>query len=236
MLIAIDNGHGFNTSGKSTPIMIDGRVIKEWEFNYPTAKKLGEILNYNGFDVLFVSDTEEDTPLNTRTSKANQAKADAYVSIHFNALQGVWGNHGGIETYHYPNSTEGKKLADLVQEELIKETGLRNRGVKSADFHVLRETNMVAILAECGFMDNLEEAKLMIDVNHQLKCARGIAKGICKYFGVEYKEITIEYSPWAVEAMEWAIKLGLTDGTNSKEPISLERFITILYRYDKTRV
>ncbi len=38
----------------------------------------------------------------------------------------------------------------------------------------------------------------------------------------------------AVDAMEWAIKLGLTDGSNSKEPITLERFITILYIYEKT--
>lgn len=234
-LIEIDNGHGLYTLGKRTPKFPDGKVIKEWEFNYPTAKKLGELLKYNGFNIIYVSDTEEDTPLSVRTKKANDAKADLFVSIHFNAYQGIWGSHGGIETYHYPNSLKGKELADLIQEELIKETGLRNRGVKSANFQVLRETNMVSILAECGFMDNLDEAKLMIDENYQMKCARAIAKGICKYFGVEYKEETKEvYSPWAVDAMGWAIKLGLTDGSNPKEPITLERFITILHRYNKT--
>lgn len=232
--VAIDNGHGLNTPGKRTPIMLDGRVIKEWQFNYPTAKKLGELLKYNGFNIIYVSDTEEDTPLSIRTKKANDAKADAYVSIHFNAYQGVWGDHGGIETYHYHNSTKGKQLADLIQEELIKETGLRDRGVKSANYQVLRETNMVSVLAECGFMDNLDEAMLMLDESYQLKCARAIAKGVCRYFGVEYKEEKKEtYSPWANDAMEWAIKLNLTDGANPKEPITLERFITILYRYAK---
>ncbi|OZV12855.1 hypothetical protein CIW83_06465 [Tissierella sp. P1] len=94
---------------------------------------------------------------------------------------------------------------------------------------------MATILCECRFMDNLEEAKLMLDENYQMKCARALVKSICKYFGVEYKkEIEEVYSPWAVDAMEWAIKLGLTDGSNSKEPITLERFITILYRYEKT--
>ncbi|CAK7001735.1 N-acetylmuramoyl-L-alanine amidase [Tissierella sp.] len=233
--IAIDNGHGLNTPGKRTPIMLDGKVIKEWQFNYPTAKKLGELLKYNGFNIIYVSDTEEDNPLSVRTKKANDTKADAYVSIHFNAHQGVWGNHGGIETYHYPNSTKSKELVGLIQDELIRETGLRNRGVKSANFQVLRETNMVSILAECGFMDNLEEAKLMLDGDYQLKCARAIAKGICKYFGVEYKEEKkdIDCSSWAVDAMEWAIELGLTDGTNPKDPITLERFITILHRYSE---
>jgi len=235
MLIAIDNGHGINTPGKRTPAMLDGKVIKEWEFNYPTAKKLGELLKYNGFDILFVSDTEEDTPLSTRTKKANDVKADLFVSIHFNAYQGVWGSHGGIETYHYPNSVKGKELSGLIREELIKETGLRDRGVKSANFQVLRDTNMVSVLAECGFMDNLDEAKLMLDENYQMKCARSIAKGICKYFNVEYKEDTKKvevYSPWAVDAMRWATDLGLTDGSNPKEPMTLERFITILYRYE----
>jgi N-acetylmuramoyl-L-alanine amidase len=232
--IAIDNGHGLNTAGKRTSIMPDGKIIKEWEFNYPTAKKLGNLLKYNGFNIMYVSDTEEDTSLKIRTDRANNAKANLFVSIHYNAYQGTWGNHGGIETYHYPNSVKGKELADLIQEELIKETGLRNRGVKSANFQVLRESNMTAILCECGFMDNIEEAKLMLDEDYQMKCARAIAKGICKYFGVEYKEETKEaYSLWAADAMEWAKDLGLTEGTNPKEPITLERFITLLYRYDK---
>jgi len=42
--IAVDNGHGLNTPGKRTPPMPDGRVIREWEFNYPTAQKLGKVL------------------------------------------------------------------------------------------------------------------------------------------------------------------------------------------------
>lgn len=189
MLIAIDNGHGYNTAGKRTPPFPDtGKVIREWEFNYPTAKKLGELLKKNGFDVIYVSDTKEDTPLSTRTTRANTAKADLFVSIHYNAYKGVWGTHGGIDTFHFPNSVEGKKVAAFVQNEIIRETGLRNRGVKSANFYVLRKTTMPAILVECGFMDNLQEAKLMLNELHQMNCARGIAKGICKYFNVKYSE------------------------------------------------
>ncbi len=233
MLIAIDNGHGLNTPGKRTPSFPKtGQVIKEWEFNYSTAKRLGNLLRYNGFNIIYVSDTDQDTPLSVRTKKANNVKADLFVSIHFNAYQEAWGNHGGIETYHYPNSTKGKELADLVQDELIKETGLRNRGVKSANFQVLRETNMVSVLAECGFMDNLDEAKLMLDENYQLKCARAIAKGICKYFGVEYKEEkkNIDCSPWAADDWEWGVRNNITDGKNPQGIVTREQVVSMIRR------
>jgi N-acetylmuramoyl-L-alanine amidase len=230
-LISIDNGHGLNTAGKRTPIMPDGKVIKEWEFNYPTAKKLGYLLKYNGFNIIYVSDTEEDTPLSVRTKKANDVKADLFVSIHFNAYQGIWGSHGGIETYHYPNSTKGKQLANLIQDELIKETGLRNRGVKSANFQVLRGTNMVSVLAECGFMDNLDEAKLMLDGDYQLKCARAIAKGICRYFGVEYKEEKKDVpSSWAADDWEWGVRNNITDGKNPQGIVTREQIVSMIRR------
>jgi len=194
MLIAIDNGHGIDTPGKRTPVFPEGGQTREWQFNYPTAQKLGTLLRNNGFDILFVSDTEADTPLITRVSRANQAKADLFVSIHYNAFQGVWGPHGGIETYHYATSVKGKKLAQEVQQELIKETGLRDRGVKTAAFYVIKETNMPAILAECGFMDNLEEARFMLNEAYQLSCAQGIAKGICSYFKMAYVEEEVHWA------------------------------------------
>lgn len=50
---------------------------------------------------------------------------------------------------------------------------------------------------------------------------------------INKKEETSPYSSWAVEAMQWAIKLGLTDGSNPTQNMTLERFITILYRYNK---
>lgn len=184
--IAVDNGHGINTPGKRTPVMPDGKVIREWEFNYPTAQKLGQVLKRCGLDVVFVSDTADDTPLSVRTQRANDAKADLFVSIHYNAFQGVWGTHGGVDVHYYPTSTESKKLAGLVQVELVKATSLRDRGIKASNFYVLRRTTMPAILCECGFMDNLEEAKLMLDEDYQQRVAEGIGKGLCNYLGIPY--------------------------------------------------
>lgn len=237
MKIAIDNGHGLNTPGKRTPLFPDGSHIREWQFNHPTALKLGELLLSNGFEVVYVSPGEEDTPLATRTVRANQVQADLFVSIHYNAATGSWGSANGIETYHHPSSTKGQKLAELVQKELIRETGRRDRGVKTANFHVLRETTMPAVLVECGFMDFLEEARLMLDEEYQLICARAIAKGICAYAGVEYREQPVSgVSDWAVEPRKWAVEQGITDGTRPKEPVTREEVWTMLYRMKNPRV
>ena len=238
--IAIDNGHGRYTAGKRTPpFPMTGQVIHEWQFNYSTAKKLEKILKEQGHEVLMVSDTQDDTGLNIRAHRANQWKADVFISIHYNALNGAWGTHGGIETFHHPSSINGGKLAKFVQDELIKVTGLGNRGVKSANFQVLRETKMVSVLAECGFMDNLSEARLMLDENYQMKCARAMATGINKYLGytpIKKEEDTMvnqiqnQPSPWAKEAWDWAKKEGLLDGTRPKDTITREEIAVVLKR------
>lgn len=196
--IAIDNGHGLNTAGKRTDKFKDGTksaltgkdFMHEWEFNHATAKYLEVELKRCGFKTILVSDTEKDTSLKARTDTANKEKVDLFVSIHANALTGKFESGAkGIETYAYKTKPKGSTaVANAVQDELVKATGLYNRGVKFADFHVLRESNMSAILVECGFMDNSTEAKLLLTDSYRKKCAVAIAKGICKHYGVKYVE------------------------------------------------
>ena len=185
MKIALDNGHGLKTAGKRTPPFPNtGQVIHEWQFNHATAKILKSILEKQGYEVLMVSDTQADTPLMTRINMANNAKCDMFISIHYNAYQSKWGSHGGLETLYNPKSIEGKRLATIMQDELIKETKLRNRGIKArTNLGVLNHTKMVSVLPELGFMDNLDEAKLMLDVNYQTKCANAMARSINIYYG-----------------------------------------------------
>lgn len=188
------DGHGNNTSGKRTPTYSNGTYIRENTFNKAVVKLLVNTLKYQGISPLEVAPEDTDTALATRTNRANadykkKAFSDyIYCSIHYNAMSSTWNeNVGGLETYYYPGSTKGKKLATAVQKYLLKGVSMKNRGVKSANFHVLRETNMVACLAECGFMDNPDEAKLMTSVDYQTECANEITQGICEYFGLTYK-------------------------------------------------
>ena len=185
-----------STAGKRTPILPNGlksetgNFMHENEFNRAVVANLDIILKRCGFRTLLVAPTDEDVPLKTRTDLANAKKADAYVSIHANAFDGKFDDYDpeGVETYHYPNSTNGKKLATLVHKHLIQGTKQKDRGVKSANFHVLRETNMVAILVEAGFMDNLYEAKLLLSKAFREEVATEVAKGICEYFKVPFVE------------------------------------------------
>jgi N-acetylmuramoyl-L-alanine amidase len=179
MKIMLDAGHGYNTAGKRSP---DG--MREYEFSRKVAAFAKNVLEtYENVTVYFAHSDKLDVPLINRTNAANNLKVNAYVSIHANAYGETWNDAGGIETYTYTSKPkEATELAQKVQSHLITLTGLRNRGVKTANFHVLRETKMTAILVECGFMTNQKEAGLMRTEDFQKKCAEAIVKGIAEQY------------------------------------------------------
>jgi N-acetylmuramoyl-L-alanine amidase len=186
-LIAIDDGHGMNTAGKRTPFFPGTtKFMHENEFNEAVTVLLKANLERCGFRTLMVAPEETDTPLKTRTDRANKANADLYISIHANALNGIWGNQQGVSTFHYPGSILGKKAATVIHNHLKQGTQQKDRGVIAQNFHVLRETKMPAVLVECAFMDNLREANLLLSDAFRIECADEICKGICEYFGVAY--------------------------------------------------
>lgn len=189
-LIALDDGHGMQTAGKRTPSIpeLGGRVIHENEFNREVVKYLDQELKRCGFNTLLVAPTDADTSLKSRTDLANSKGADAFISIHYNAFDGKFDDYDpeGLSVHIYPGSKEGRKLAECVHKYLIMGTSQKDRGIKENNFHVLRETKMVAILSENGFMDNKREAMLMLNVDFQKEVAIEHAKGICDYFGVKY--------------------------------------------------
>ncbi|MGD6831756.1 N-acetylmuramoyl-L-alanine amidase [Sutcliffiella halmapala] len=185
MKIVLDAGHGYSTTGKRTP---DG--MREYEFNRVVAQYTREeLLKYQDVEVLFTHSDERDVPLQERTDRANSWEADAFISIHANAYgSGGWNTAQGIETYtpavESPNSD---RLARLVHPRLIHATGRRDRGIKTANFHVLRETKMASILVECGFMTYYPEAQLLKTDSYRKTCARAIAEGVAEYFNLELK-------------------------------------------------
>lgn len=184
MKIMLDAGHGYNTPGKRSP---DG--LQEYAFNRSVASYAKTLLeSYQNVTVTFAHSDQKDVPLKERTDAANRLKVDVYVSIHANAYKDSWNDADGIETYVYPTKPkEAYELAQKIQKNLVTDTGLRDRGVKTADFHVLRETKMTAILAECGFMTNPTEAKLMRSEDYQQTCAHAIVKGVAEQFHLQKK-------------------------------------------------
>ncbi|WP_051250882.1 N-acetylmuramoyl-L-alanine amidase family protein [Paenibacillus harenae] len=189
ILIAICDGHGMETAGKRTPLLPDGSFMKENEFNRAVAALLDVHLRRCGFRTLLVAPTDADTPLNTRIRTANNANADFYISIHANAFGSGWNNARGTETYYYTGSAEGRKAAEIIHRHLTGGTALPNRGVKtSSSFAVLRDTFMPAVLVECAFMTNREDARLLLSEAYRAECADELARGICEYFQAPYIE------------------------------------------------
>ncbi|WP_436373595.1 N-acetylmuramoyl-L-alanine amidase [Cytobacillus sp. BC1816] len=191
MKIILDAGHGFSTSGKRSP-----NGMREYEFNRAVAELAKEMLeSYQNTVVSFAHSDIRDVPLAERTALANKQNADCYLSIHANAFgTGGWNSAGGIETYVYPSKPrEALALAQKIQRNLISSTGLRDRGVKTADFQVLRETKMTAVLVECGFMTNKEEASLLRTPLYRKRCAQAIVKAIAEQYGLRKNDKIKQY-------------------------------------------
>lgn len=237
MKIMLDAGHGLHTAGKRTP----DDSMREFHFNSVVANYTREVLlKYENVTVDFAHDPsgKVDIALIARTNTANSKKSDVYVSIHANAYGASWNDANGIETFvHNTASAVSKNLATLIQSKLIKATSLKNRGVKSADFHVLRETNMPAVLIECGFMTIKHEAELLKSDEYRKKCAGAIAESLVEFYNLRLKggmnvantkDQTV--SEWAKASWEKAIKNKIVDGTNPKDNVTREQLAVILDR------
>src|SRR5690606_14365196 len=132
---------------------------------------------------------KSDVPLKARTDKANKAKADVLVSIHHNALAGKWGTHGGSEVFTYiGNWPDAERLAKLVLDRILKAYGLKSRGLKKANFHMVRESAMPAILIEGGLMDSTVDTKKIRDDKVLDAAGKAIAEALAVYFGLKKKK------------------------------------------------
>ena len=177
----IDEGHGGLDPGA-----IGSKGTHEANHNLDMGKILGRILTEQGQQVVHTRTTDKWLSLADRADIANKNGCNAFISIHCNSFKDP--NAHGIETWCSPNSVEGMKLSKLVQEELVKATGLTNRGCKEANFGVLRMSKMTAILVETAFISNIEEEALLMKTEFKEKVAKAIVKGLFRYLNLEFKE------------------------------------------------
>ena len=174
--VFIDPGHGGNDSGA-----VGVNNLYEKMINLSVSQKIVNLLKKQGLEVKMSRDSDTTMSLQERTNMANSWQADCFVSIHCNAHTG---SAKGLETYGYNLNTID--LATYIHEEVLKTDAYTlNRGIKVAGFYVVRNTNMRSALIELAFIDNEEDVKILLEKQDIL--ADGIAKGICKYLGVEYK-------------------------------------------------
>ena len=191
--VAIDAGHGSNTAGKRHP---DG--YREHYSNVYISYYLDQILRKNNIETLKVSWDDEnahddtDVALTTRQAQIKAWGAEITISVHANA-------HGdgksyttgqGIETlYHITDSKAGDslKLATCIQEQIIKGTVQKNRGVKRMALSMCNCPAMgvkAAALIEAAFMTNKTESELLKSDAYCRETAKEIAQGVFNYFGM----------------------------------------------------
>lgn len=169
--VVLDPGHGGEDPGA-----VAGDV---YEKNINLAIALMVRDNLSGQEGVTVSMTRDDDSfpsLTERAEFANKENADLFVSIHANALDDD--TYSGLFTFYHADKRTSAKAAELIQNAASSESGAINRGVRTENYVVLRETDMPAVLVETGFMTCPEELALLIDAEYQAKIAKGISDGI----------------------------------------------------------
>jgi N-acetylmuramoyl-L-alanine amidase len=185
--LALGAGHSINTPGKRCLKSLDPNETREWWLNDRIADLVESGLKaYEGVEVLRLDDSDDgqdDVSLAKRTSAANGWRADFYLSIHHNAgING--GEGGGIVAYSHPDASRAAvEWRDELYAALIRHTGLRgNRATPkaTANYQVLRETTMPAVLLELGFMDSATDVPIILTDKYAQQCADAIVETIVK--------------------------------------------------------
>lgn len=176
-LVCVDPGHG----GKEHPgACYFGKEEKDGTL--AISKMLQKKLIAAGFDVIMTREKDVDVSLARRCEISNNARANAFISIHLNACKspGV----KGAETWKwYKTRSFSQALADNVQAGMIAATDAKDRGVKTnKTYYVLHHTTASALVVECGFMSNERECKKLFTPSYQEQIADGLCNGIIKAF------------------------------------------------------
>lgn len=137
-------------------------------------------------------------------------KCDYAISVHCNSSDSPSPDY--IATFIQDTGGEAEKLARAVQKQVAAATEWPNGGVRTQNLHMTRETNMPAILVECGFISNpSQEEQLRKDITQTLLAA-AIAKGVCEYLGIgDVKEEEAMTTDKALEVLKQHGVIGETD-------------------------
>lgn len=176
--LCFDYGHGGEDSGAS----YKGR--KESNDVLNLGKAVAAEVRRHGVTVNETRTSDVTISLNDRSRFENSNSYDYFISFHRNAFQPEQAK--GVETYTYLNGgAKSKGLAEKMQDSLVV-LGFVNRGVKEANYHVLRETKAPAVLVEIGFIDNTADNNLFDARRNDI--IKGLAKAILAQVGVDYIE------------------------------------------------
>lgn len=196
-LVMLDPGHGGKDQGAAT----DDGLLLEKNLTLDIALRVRATLQARGLNVLLTRDDDTTLTLSNRTDAAQAASPGLFVSIHLNKAANT--NSFGVETFVLPapgfagtadtskpdafrpgNAFDpaSSRLAYAIHRRLHPLAGF-DRGVKRARFAVLANASSPAVLVECGFLSNPDEATRFETPLHKANIARAISEGIFEYLG-----------------------------------------------------
>ncbi len=180
--IVVDAGHGGKDPGA---ISING--YKEKDINLSMALQLEDLLLEEGYNVIMTRTTDEFIELYERPRIANSINADLFISMHSNS--NLKSEIIGLEVLYCPSTSSEIKMedqypfAETIYNNIINNTNNPGRGViKRPELVVLRETIMPAVLVEIGYLSNVFDEQLVMDLEYQSQIIRGIVDGVDEYF------------------------------------------------------
>jgi len=180
VLIYLNAGHGGKDAGAI------GNGLKEKDLTLDICKRIQAGLQNYECEILMSRTEDIFLTLDQITNQANQAKADVLISVHINSA--TTARAKGFETFIYPNASTGTKAFQNVLHEEIKAaigSGITDRGKKQENFHVLRESNMKAVLTENLFISNAADASNLANDTFKQRIANGHVSGIHKFLGLK---------------------------------------------------
>jgi N-acetylmuramoyl-L-alanine amidase len=181
--VVIDPGHGGPDPGA---VGIGG--LRETDVVLDVSLQLARLLQARGVQVLMTRTSEVDVDLPPRVSLANGSGADAFISLHANALSMARPDVNGIETFYFAGagtSARSKQLSESLQRQMMAiSTGTPDRGVRTARFFVIRRTTMPSTLVEMGFVTGRIDAARLADPDYRRRMALALAAGILDYLRV----------------------------------------------------
>lgn len=184
--VFLDYGHGGNDPGA-----VSGGY-KEKDFTLKIGKRVKYHLERHNFSVVESRSGDTNPSLSERSYKANTNGVDIAVSIHCNSFSDV--SSKGTEIYTYGQGVREIGLAKAILNQIIKDKlYTKIRGVKQANFHMVREIKTACVLFEIAFLSNSDDRNILI--NKQEQIAVSITKGILNFYETQYKNETSTPTP-----------------------------------------
>ncbi|MBE9171536.1 N-acetylmuramoyl-L-alanine amidase [Cyanobium sp. LEGE 06143] len=176
--VVIDPGHGGPDPGA-----VGIRGLRETDIVLDVSLQVARLLQARGVNVVMTRTSEVDVDLPPRVALANRVGADAFVSIHANALSMARPDVNGVETFYFSGG-RSLRLARALQAQMMSVSpGSPDRGVKAGRFFVIRRTVMPASLVEMGFVTGAFDAPRLADPSHRRRLAMALATGILQFLG-----------------------------------------------------